>query len=396
MPDLKYLYYSQKSKHLIKLGFSSTDDWAITLVSFPFTYSTSFKSYKFETELDLVFFCNEHNREVEKKYNETYKIKPPYILRTFLDYTGENVVCLFIYKGRRCMFKDMQPIPGLNREIWNRKDDALVYDFFKECDGELFNVAFLLKLHKFALENMIFIPEITLDGKVDFNVKVKNQVYHARVHGGCYPGKSYFLHFCNISNDIVFKYYKIPGKIISYLFSVKEGLWPYSDEKTLYAIIDFINESRYANFLSQKIIIKDNVITCQFGMFTVEQNKKGKWYLKGDIDGILHMFNLSTAAELKVYVSNILGVKRRAGVFPECETKQEVIKLLNKITDCIHQNIAIIPRSKRHLLFLDSRLLMIFISHVYNFQLLFLILLGLTGSLARMHLFLIVMSTIDK
>lgn len=331
--DLKYLYYSKKSKHLIKLGFSSTDDWAITLVSFPFTYSTPCEFYKFENERDLVFFCNKHNREVEKKYNEIYKIKPPYNLRTFLDYTGENVACLFIYKGRALAFKDMQSIPDLNRAFWNPKDDAPIYDFFKECDDELFNVSFLLKLHKFALENMIFTPEITLDGKVDFNVKVENQVYHARVYCGCYPGKSHFLHFCKISNDVVFKYYKIPNKTISDLFSVGEGLWPYSDEKTLYAIIDFVNESRYANFLSQKISIKDNVITCQFGMFTIKQNKKRKWYLKGDIDDILHMFNLSTAAELKVYVNNILGVKRRAGVFPECETKEEVIKLLNKVIE---------------------------------------------------------------
>lgn len=330
--DLKYWYYSKKSKHLIKLGFSSTDDWNITLVSFPFTYSTFCESYKFETERDLVVFCNEHNRKVKKKYNEIYKIKPPYVLQTFLGYTVENVVCLFIYKGRGCMFKDMQPIPDLNREIWNSKDDALVYDFFNECDDELFNVAFLLKLHKFALENAIFTPELTLDGKVDFDVKIKNQVYHARVHGGYYPGKSYFLHFCKISNDVVFKYYKIPSKTISDLFSVGEGLWPYSDEKTLYAIIDFVNESRYANFLSQKISIKDNIITCQFGMFTIEENKKGKWYLKGDIDGILHMFNLGTAAELKVYVNNILGVKRRAGVFPECETREEIEKLITSIT----------------------------------------------------------------
>ena len=331
--DLKYWYYSKKSKHLIKLGFSSANDWAITLVSFPFTYSTPCEFYNFEKERDLVFFCNKHNREVEKKYNEIYKIKPPYILRTFLDYTGENAACVFVYKGRALAFKDMQPIPDLNREIWNPKDNAPIYDFFKECDDELFDVAFLLKLHKFALENAIFTPEITLDGKVDFDVKVKNQVYHARVHGGYYPGKSYFLHFYKISNDVVFKYYKIPGKTISDLFSVGEGLWPYSDEKTLYAIIDFVNESRYANFLSQKISIKDNVITCQFGMFTIEQNKKGKWYLKGDIDDILHMFNLGTAAELKVYVNNILGVKRRAGVFPECETKEEVIKLLNKVIE---------------------------------------------------------------
>ena len=331
MPDLKYWYYSQKSKHLIKLGFSSTDDLAITLVSFPFTYSTPCEFYKFETERDLVFFCDRHNREVEKKYNEIYKIKPPYILRTFLDYTGENVACLFIYKGRALAFKDMQPILDLNREVWNSKDDALVYDFFKECGDELFNVAFLLKLHKFALENAIFTPEAMLNGKIAFSVKIKNQVYHAEVHGGYYPRKSYFLHFCNISNNAVFKYYKIPEKTILNLFSVREGLWPYSDEKTLYAIINFINELRYA-CLPQKISIKDNVITCQFGMFTIEQNKNGKWYLKGDIDDILHMFNLSTAAELKVYVGNILGVKRRAGVFPECETKEEIEKLITSIT----------------------------------------------------------------
>lgn len=329
MPDLKYWYYSKKSKHLIKLGFSSTDDWDVTLISFPFTYSTSCESYKFETERDLVFFCNEHNREVKKKYNEIYKIKPPYILRTFLDYTAENVECVFIYKGHVFEFKDMQPIPDLNREVWNPKDHALIYDFFKECGDELFNVAFLLKFHKFALENMIFTPDVMLNSKRTFGVKIKNQVYRAEVN---HPGKSYFLHFYNISNDAVFKYYKIPYKIIAILFSVREGLWPYSDEKTLYDIIDFINESRYA-CLPQKISISDNVITCQFGMFTIEQNKKGKWYLKGNINDILHMFNLSTAAELKVYVGNILGVKRRAGVFPECETKEEVIKLLNKITE---------------------------------------------------------------
>lgn len=332
MPDLKYWYYSKKSKHLIKLGFSSTDDWVMTLVSFPFTYSTSCESYKFEKERDLVFFCNEHNREVEKKYNEIYKIKPPYFLRIFLDYTGENIVCLFVYKGRELAFKDMQPIPDLNMEVWNPKDNAPIYDFFKESGNELFDVAFLLKLHKFALENAIFTPEAILNGKIAFSVKIKNQVYHARVSGGNHPGKSYFLHFCTISNDAVFKYYEIPDKTISDLFSVEEGLWPCSDEKTLYDIIDFINESRYANFLSQKISIKDNVITCQFGMFTIEQNKKGKWYLKGDIDDILHMFNLSTAAELKVYVGNILGVKRRAGVFPECETREEIEKLITSIT----------------------------------------------------------------
>ena len=331
IPDLKYWYYSKKSKHLIKLGFSSTDDWDVTLISFPFTYSTSCESYKFETERDLVFFCNEHNREVKKKYNEIYKIKPPYILRIFLDYTAENVHCLFIYKGRVFAFKDMQPIPDLNREIWNSKDDALVYDFFKECGDELFDVAFLLKFHKFALENMIFTPDVMLNCKRTFSVKIKNQVYRAEVNGGYRPEKSYFLHFYNISNDEVFKYYKIPYEIISKLFSVREGLWPYSDKKTLYDIIDFINELRYA-CLPQKISINDNVITCQFGMFTIEQNKKGKWYLKGNINDILHMFNLSTAAELKVYVGNILGVKRRAGVFPECETREEIEKLITSIT----------------------------------------------------------------
>lgn len=333
MPDLKYWYYSKKSTQLIRLELLSINDWSMTLVSFPYTYSHNGESYKFETERDLVFFCNEHNREVEKKYNETYKIKPPYLLRTFFDFAAMNVACIFIYKGNGLLFKDMQAIPELNRAVWNRKDDMPVYDFFEGYDDELFNVAFLLKLHKFALENMIFTPNITLDSKVDFDVKVKNQVYHAKVHDSYYtnPRKLYFLHFYNIPNDAVFEYYKIQYETISRLFSVEDGLWPCSDEKTLYAIIDFINKLRYAS-LSQKISIKDNVITCKFGMFTIEQNKKGKWYLKGDIDDILHMFKLSSSAELKVYVNNILGVKRRAGVFPECEAKEEVEKLITSIT----------------------------------------------------------------
>lgn len=331
MPDLKYWYYSKESTQLIKLGFSSINDWSVTLVSFPYTYSLNGESYKFETERDLVFFCDEHNREVKKKYNETYKIKPPYLLRTFFDFAATNVACIFIYKGNGLLFKDMQTISELNRAVWNRRDDMPIYDFFEKCNDKLFSVDFLLKFHRFALVNAVFTPEITLDGKVDFKVRVKNKVYYAKVRGGYSTSRTYFLHFCNISNDIVFEYYNIPSETIHSLFTiVDDGLWPYSDEKTLYAIIDFINESRYAG-LSQKISIKDNVITCKFGMFTIEQNKNGKWYIKGDIEKICQLFGASTCAELRRFVDRTLGEKIRHGVFPECDSRDEIFKLLDKV-----------------------------------------------------------------
>lgn len=336
IPDLKYWYYSKKSKNLIKLGFSSINDWTITLVSFPFTYLTPCESYKFETERDLVFFCDDHNREVKKKYNEIYKIKPPYLLRTFLDFAATDVACIFIYKGHGLLFKDMQAIPELNRAVWNPKDDAPIYDFFKECDDELFNVAFLLKLHKFALENEVFSPRRTNFGRARFAMKLGDRISIAEVRMCLRRVGPCFLSFDGEaeSNKEVFKYYNISREYLSDLFHIDttEGDWPYSAEQTVYDIINFINNTKYANYsIPQRIIIQGNVVKYQSATFTIKQTKNSKWYLCGDINSILEMFKLDSKDKLRTYMNSILGEKKRSGVFPECETRDEIFKLLDKV-----------------------------------------------------------------
>lgn len=44
------------------------------------------------------------------------------------------------------------------------------------------------------------------------------------------------------------------------------------------------------------------------------------------------MFGLDSKDKLRTYVNNILGEKKRSGIFPECETREEIKKLITSIT----------------------------------------------------------------
>lgn len=54
----------------------------------PITISDSSGPHRFTNENALVSYCAEHNRQVEKEYEETFKIEPPYLLQPYIDYDG--------------------------------------------------------------------------------------------------------------------------------------------------------------------------------------------------------------------------------------------------------------------------------------------------------------------
>ena len=329
MSDLKYWYYSKQTKLLLRLGFFAFNDHEVDNINFPFTFET----HVFNTEKALVYFCSEHNRKVRTEYEETFKIKPPYILNTYLDYC-ERVTCVFYYHDRLLMFKDMIAMEEPNRDNWST-NNAPIYDFLKQYKGMLFDIWMLMRFHFFALKNAVFTPWSAIYDERRFNVKMKGSEFMASVHRNYLrEAKLYFLHFSNAVNGDIFRYYHISHSELAQFFHGEDmvGDWPFSDEKTLYNIINYINRTTYANIIVEEISIEDNVVQSQFGNFTIEQNKQGKWYLKGDIGGILKMFRLSNIVELKTFVNDTLGAKRRSGVFPECETKEEIIELLNKTT----------------------------------------------------------------
>lgn len=336
MNTLKYWHYSKEQKTFAFLGFSSIDDFHISRVQFPITISDSSGPHRFTNENALVSYCVEHNQQVEKEYEETFKIKPPYFLRPYIDHDG-SIAYYVYYRDRGLVFEDMHVMPKLDKNIWDIVEDAPIYEFFRIHRGQLFDSAMMTQFHKFALDNEVFSPCRAAFGRARFAVKLGDRISIAEV-GRC-PGRAEFC-FLNFdskveSNKEVFEYYNISREYLSDLFHIDttKGDWPYSEEQTVYDIIDYINWTKYANYsIPQGIIIQGNVVKYQTETFTIKQTKNSKWYLCGDINSILEMFGLDSKDKLRTYMNSILGEKKRSGVFPECETREEIEKLITSIT----------------------------------------------------------------
>ncbi len=337
MSKLEYSYYSPKNKTFINLGFSSPRDYRISYVQFPFSPDAFHTSY---SETDLALYCAENNKRIEREYEETFKIKPPYLLSLCINHDG-SITCYIRYKDHWITFDDMYVMPKLYEGTWDIVDDAPVYEFFKRHRDQLFDSAMMVKFHKFAMEKEVFSPLPRYCGRIRFLVKMGDHVVNAELCKSLSRRPCpYFLQFANCGDGLetnaqVFRYYDIPKENLLHILGVRQtqGDWPYSEESKVYEIINYINRIRYANFSQfQGITIQDNVVKCSFGKFTIEQTKNSTWYLCGDLDNILRMFKLNSKDELKAYMNGVLGEKRRSGVFPECETKEEIIKLIETIT----------------------------------------------------------------
>ena len=336
MNTLKYWYYSKKQKTFAFLGFSPIDDFHILRVQFPITISDSSGPHRFTSEDALVLYCVEHNQQVEKEYEETFKIKPPYLLHPYTVHDG-SIEYYVYYRGHGLIFEDMNVMPELEKDIWNVVENAPIYEFFIIHRGQLFDSAIMTQFHKFALEKEVFSPYRAAFGRARFAVKLGDRISIAEVRR-CIGREEYcFLNFDSRaeSNKEVFKYYNISREHLSDFFRIDttKGDWPYSVEQIVYDIINYINMTKYANCsIPQGIIIQGNVVKYQYATFTIEQTKNSKWYLCGDINSILEMFRLDSKDKLRTYINSILGEKKRSGVFPECETREEIEKLIASIT----------------------------------------------------------------
>lgn len=96
----------------------------------------------------------------------------------------------------------------------------------------------------------------------------------------------------------------------------------------MYELINYINECRnlYSNI--DKVEISGNEVITDFAMFEIKQSKNGKWYISGSLENILKLFHIDDQVELKQMVNNLFGSKRRTGVFPELDSRDDVIKLI--------------------------------------------------------------------
>lgn len=105
---------------------------------------------------------------------------------------------------------------------------------------------------------------------------------------------------------------------------------------TAASVMDFIRELNSSIYLTnrEKIELNGDQIIYRSNKLSIKQSPtNNKWFIAGPFDLILNMFGAETRAELDEYISKQIGKKRRNGVFPNCDSRDEIIKLVESLRD---------------------------------------------------------------
>ena len=105
---------------------------------------------------------------------------------------------------------------------------------------------------------------------------------------------------------------------------------------TTISFIDFIRKLNSSIYLTnrEKIELNGDQIIYGNNKLSIKQSPtNNKWFIAGPFDLILNMFGAETRAELDEYISKQIGKKRRNGVFPNCDSRDEIIKLIESLRD---------------------------------------------------------------
>lgn len=308
-----YLFYDHRNRELIGLDLLGRDLTTSATVIFPFELNGKYAG----NTHDLVLLINEHNNKVKVDYELAFMIKPPYFIKHV--YSAVNI-SLFYRRHQLVLNENMIPHPdGFD----------VLEPFFSAHKGEQFGAFYMIKLHRHILDNQVIRPNP--DSVIDkaFSVVIRGKAYQAHVASS----RHCFLAFSDCGNSYVFTYYNIGEDEVLDVLGIDswQGSWPETVESLVYVLIDYINERCDAVRVSTKFKIDGNKIHTPFGEFEIKQTKSGKLYIKGALQNILNMFHINDKSGLKSIVNSVLGTKRRAGVFPELDSRDEVIELIKKI-----------------------------------------------------------------
>lgn len=105
---------------------------------------------------------------------------------------------------------------------------------------------------------------------------------------------------------------------------------------TTISFMDFIRKLNSSIYLTNREKIElngDQIIYGNNKLLIKQSPTNNKWFIAGPFDLILNMFGAETRAELDEYISKQIGKKRRNGVFPNCDSRDEIIKLVESLRD---------------------------------------------------------------
>ena len=307
-----YLFYDRVNGKIIRLDLFNANlsiDDAI-FVTFPLAIDGRLT----HNDGEVVMAINKHNQRIYKRYIEKFKIRPPYYIENVFGVCG-MLNALMTYKGRSLLLKEYMLVDEYND----------VASFFAKYDYAKFNIYYMIELHRYILDNQIIRPDKYNSGR--FSVMILDKCYIANVIVSL---DHCFLNIEGRSNGAVFNHYKIGKTKVLEVLGIDKwyGDWPETTEDKVYELINYINECRSSSTNPDKVEISGNEIITDFARLEIKQSKNGKWYISGSLENILKLFHIDDQVKLKQMVNNLFGPKRRAGVFPELDSRDDVIKLI--------------------------------------------------------------------
>ena len=328
----KYKYYVF-DYHTNKLGcldlLENADDSDFIEVLDTRSFRFYFNQKYFDNLNEFLDYLKHLNFKIAEAYVEDFGINPPYTIRQ--EFCGSEICTNIEFKGLNLTFTPSRvPDWHLNRPIDK---------FFEKTKGSDFNIDYIVKLHNFLYNSMVIRPLHESRNYQFIITYADGKTTTAIIWRSTCKNRCYLYAHC-MANDEIFDSYNIPkSEILKILENAGfgwHGRWPETDMQTVYKVIDYINQHYYVfcPSVDGNFVVSDSGILYCGIIFKIKQHRNGKWYIDGDITKIISMFKMPDITELRKFIDKTLGRKFRKGLFPECDSKEEIIKLLNEIKKC--------------------------------------------------------------
>ena len=171
------------------------------------------------------------------------------------------------------------------------------------------------------IRQLIFVPAGSRD---NFRLWIGDN--NGRVCITHFMDKVTLIHMDDVFPSCIWNHYHIARQKISQLIGHKFKSYAFPlcpDEDTVYKIINYINENYKSGTTTS---VSTDAVTIGCKQYEIKQTKKGMYYL-ADFPAAEHRILL------KSYIIALFPGKRFVGVFPEFETKTELLKFVSRIKD---------------------------------------------------------------
>lgn len=318
-----YLFYDRPNKRLMQLNLLSNSEQIKSIRCVAGKFKLFNKLY--DKEEKFIEDLNAFNDKMALEYYERFKIYAPYKFEHKLFRSPNALETVKHYTEIRLDSISFTAYDGGKLPLIVTRGE---YPYFRDIHRSYFDAEVMVMFHYGFLGCTVFRGGYDYAGNY-YLVNCGTSTYVGRVVKDESDG-TFFLQFRGgCTNGYVFEYYNIKERSIArYLPNRKwRGDWPQTTEDNLFAIMQYINHN-YISFVKQGLEITEDSVKSNNKVYPFKQSTKGTWYLSGNIEHILKMFNVDSVKSLRKIMDTHFGTKKRFGIFPECESKEELVKFI--------------------------------------------------------------------